>query len=64
VLWKSEGGSWYLLAAGDRDTASITATGGVDGSAQGNLLAVKTKAGAQAGLKGELESGRSVNALR
>ncbi|MDQ1044879.1 hypothetical protein [Streptomyces sp. V4I2] len=64
VLWKSEAGSWYLLAAGGRGTASITATGGVDGSAQGNLLAVKTKAGAQAGLQGELENGRSINALR
>jgi hypothetical protein len=64
VLWKSEAGSWYLLAAGDRNTASITTTGGVGGSAQGNLLTVKTKEGAQAGLKGTLESGRSIDALR
>ncbi|MFE9437895.1 hypothetical protein ACFYO2_02565 [Streptomyces sp. NPDC006602] len=64
VLWKSEAGSWYLLAAGDRDTASITTTGGVGGFTQGNLLAVKTKAGAQAGLKGTLESGRPIDALR
>ncbi|WP_053755366.1 hypothetical protein [Streptomyces sp. MMG1533] len=64
VLWKSEAGSWYLLAAGSRDTASITTAGGVGGSAQGNLLTVKTKEGAQADLKGKLESGRSINALR
>ncbi|MES5825046.1 hypothetical protein [Streptomyces sp. RG80] len=64
VLWKSAKGSWYLLAAGSANTASIRATGAVSGSAQGNLLAVKTKEGAQAGLKGTLESGRSVNGLR
>lgn len=64
VLWKSEGGSWYLLAAGSKDTASISATGAVRGSAQGNLLAVKTKEGTQAGLKGTLDSGRSIDALR
>ncbi len=64
VLWKSEAGSWYLLAAGSRDTASITTTGGVGGSAQGNLLAVRTRQGAQAGLTGKLESGRSIDALR
>jgi hypothetical protein len=63
VLWKSAAGSWYLLAAGSRDTASITTTGGVDGSTRGNLLAVKTERGAQAGLKGTLESGRTINGL-
>ena len=64
VLWKSAGGSWYLLAAGSKGTASISATGDVGGSAQGNLLAVRTKQGAQAGLKGTLEDGRAVNGLR
>ncbi|MFD3500514.1 hypothetical protein ACFWWT_10955 [Streptomyces sp. NPDC058676] len=64
VLWKSEAGSWYLLAAGSRDTASITTTGGVRGSAQDNLLAVRTKQGSQAGLTGKLDSGRSIGALR
>jgi hypothetical protein len=63
VLWKSAAGSWYLLAAGSKDTASITTTDGVKGSARGNLLAVKTRQGAQAGLKGALESGRSINGL-
>lgn len=45
VLWKSGAGSWYLLAAGTKDTASVTASGGVRGSAEGPLLAVRTKQG-------------------
>ncbi|MET8243356.1 hypothetical protein ABZV31_02310 [Streptomyces sp. NPDC005202] len=64
VVWKSEAGTWYLLAAGSMDTASIRATGGVRAASQGNLLAVRTKQGAQAGLKGTLDDGRSIGALR
>ncbi|WP_369270607.1 hypothetical protein AB5J55_11740 [Streptomyces sp. R11] len=64
VLWKAQAGSWYLLAAGTRDTESIRATGGVRGSAEGSQLAVRTKQGAQAELKGTLESGRSINGLQ
>jgi hypothetical protein len=64
VLWKSKASSWYLLAAGDRRTESVRATGGVSGSAEGNLLAVPTKQGAQAELKGTLENGRSISGLR
>ncbi|MER6352892.1 hypothetical protein ABT186_13855 [Streptomyces sp. NPDC001634] len=64
VLWKSAAGSWYLLAAGSADTRSVRATGGVEGSAQGNLLAVRTKQGAQAGLKGTLADGRAISGLR
>lgn len=64
VLWKSGTGSWYLLAAGSRGTSSIGATGGVKGSARGNLLAVKADQGAQAELKGTLEDGRTVGGLR
>ncbi|MFJ5259319.1 hypothetical protein ACIQAC_02410 [Streptomyces sp. NPDC088387] len=64
VLWKSEAGSWYLLAAGGRGTASIETTGGVEASAQGSLLAVRTEQGAKAELTGTLEDGRSVDALR
>ncbi|MEU6380839.1 hypothetical protein [Streptomyces sp. NPDC046909] len=64
VLWKSAAGSWYLLAAGDKDTASVRTTGAVSGSARGNVLTVKTKEGAQAGLKGTLEDGRAVSGLR
>ncbi|MFI6488296.1 hypothetical protein [Streptomyces sp. NPDC050564] len=64
VLWKSAAGSWYLLAAGSRDTDAIRATGGARGASQGNLLAVRTKQGAQADLKGTLSDGRSIGALR
>ncbi|MFD7130136.1 hypothetical protein [Streptomyces sp. NPDC059894] len=64
VLWRSKGGSWYLLAAGDKDTGSVRATGGVNGSAEDNLLAVRTEQGARAELRGTLEDGRSVEGLR
>jgi hypothetical protein len=64
VLWKSGTGSWYLLAAGSRGTSSISATGGVKGSARGNLLAVKAEQGGRAELKGTLEDGRAVSGLR
>ncbi|WP_329548053.1 hypothetical protein OG548_32205 [Streptomyces sp. NBC_01356] len=64
VLWKSGAGTWYLLAAGSKDTASVSATGGVTGSAQGALLAVRTKQGAPAELKGSLEDGRDITGLR
>jgi hypothetical protein len=64
VLWKSEGGRWYLLAAGSRDTESIRATGGISGATEGNLLTAKAERGAQAELKGVLESGRTIGGLR
>ncbi|MEU8590700.1 hypothetical protein AB0C59_27410 [Streptomyces sp. NPDC048664] len=64
VLWKSAGGSWYLLAAGSEDTASIRASGAVDGSGRGNLLALRTSRGAKAGLKATLVDGRTISGLR
>ncbi|MBB4892754.1 hypothetical protein FHS39_001765 [Streptomyces olivoverticillatus] len=64
VLWKSRGGTWYALAAGGGDVASITATGGVQGSAQGPLLAVPAKQGVQAELTGRLEDGGKLAAMR
>jgi hypothetical protein len=64
VLWRSEAGNWYLLAAGSRDTASISASGGVRASSQGHLLAVQAQQGAQAELKGILEGGQSISGLR
>lgn len=63
VLWKSQAGSWYLLAAGSSGTASISATGGASGSARGNLLAVRTRQGARAGLTGTLDDGRTLSGL-
>ncbi len=64
VLWKSSGGSWYVLAAGSKDVVSVTATGGVKGTAQGNVLATPAKQGAQAELEGRLADGTEVSGLR
>ncbi|MBH5132695.1 hypothetical protein I3J14_21485 [Streptomyces sp. HB-N217] len=64
VLWKSEGGHWYLLAAASRGTTSIEATGGISDSADGNLLTAKAEQGARAELKGTLEGGRTIGGLR
>lgn len=64
VLWKSRAGQWYVLAAGSEQFASVATSGGVTGSAQGNLLAVPAKAGARAELNGRLADGSRVGALR
>lgn len=64
VLWKSATDGWYLLAAGSRGTASVSATGGVEGTARGNLLSVRAEKGARADLEGRLENGRSISGLR
>jgi hypothetical protein len=64
VLWKSEAGGWYLLAAGSRGTSSISATGGIKATAQGGQLAARTQQGAQAELKGTLADGRTISGLR
>ncbi|WP_128381991.1 hypothetical protein [Streptomyces cavernae] len=64
VMWKAQTGRWYLLAAGARDTASITTTGGVRATARGHLLAVPAEDGARADLEGELRNGRAISSLR
>ncbi|GLW51054.1 hypothetical protein Stsp02_67150 [Streptomyces sp. NBRC 14336] len=64
VLWKAQDESWYLLAAGSRDTASIEATGGVTASGPGPLLTAEAEQGARAGLKGTLADGREVSGLK
>ncbi|OEJ27173.1 hypothetical protein AS594_24545 [Streptomyces agglomeratus] len=64
VLWKSRGGNWYVLAAGSGQFTSVTTSGGVEGTARGNLLAVPAKAGVQADLEGRVVSGERVGALR
>ncbi|WP_330457490.1 hypothetical protein OIB37_11580 [Streptomyces sp. NBC_00820] len=68
VLWKSGAGNWYLLAAGDPDTASVRATGGVTGgvtaSGTGPVLTAPAAQGAQADLTGTLTDGRRINGLR
>ncbi|MES9523101.1 hypothetical protein [Streptomyces capoamus] len=63
VLWKSAAGSWYLLAAGGRDTASIGASGGVTAFGRGPLLAAKAAQGARADLTGTLADGRTISGL-
>jgi hypothetical protein len=64
VLWKSGTGTWYLLAAGSRATTSVTATGGIRASAQGNLLTVRAHRGDRTRLKGTLSNGRSITGLK
>ncbi|MFF9203071.1 hypothetical protein ACF1AE_14830 [Streptomyces sp. NPDC014986] len=64
VLWRSASGSWYLLAAGSEGTASVRATGGVEGSARGRLLTVRAEKGARAYLEGTLDNGEAITGLR
>jgi hypothetical protein len=64
VLWQAKSGQWYVLAAGSEEFASLRATGGVKGEAEGRFLAVRAKAGTRADLEGTLEDGTRVGALR
>ncbi|WP_412078186.1 hypothetical protein ACLF6K_29955 [Streptomyces xanthophaeus] len=65
VLWKSRAGQWYVLAAGSAQFASLAVSGGgVNGSANGNRLAVKAPAGAQVDLSGKLTDGTKAGVLR
>ncbi|MGP3633896.1 hypothetical protein ACTU45_11095 [Streptomyces sp. 24-1644] len=64
VLWKSAGGRWYVVAAGSREFASLSTSGGVVGSSPGRLLTVPARAGDRAELNGLLADGRRVGSLR
>ncbi|MFF3780340.1 hypothetical protein [Streptomyces sp. NPDC001933] len=64
VLWKSQGGRWYVLAAGSEQFASLTASGGVEARSDSRLLAVPARAGDRARLNGTLADGSRVGALR
>lgn len=64
VLWQAPGGSWYVMAAGSPDFASLETSGGVKGRSNGPLLAVKAKTGARADLDGTLRDGTRRAALR
>ncbi|MFD3543372.1 hypothetical protein ACFWUQ_28260 [Streptomyces sp. NPDC058662] len=65
VLWKSRAGQWYVLAAGSAQFASLSVSGGgVNGSANGNRLAVKAPAGAEVELSGKLTDGTKAGVLR
>jgi hypothetical protein len=64
VLWKSGADRWYLLAAGSPQVSSVTASGGVQGSASGRLLAVRAEKGDHAELNARLSNGERLAALR
>ncbi|MFG3493796.1 hypothetical protein [Streptomyces sp. NPDC047928] len=65
VLWQAKkGAQWYVLAAGSPGVVSLAASGGVTGSAEGRLLAVKAEQGARAELTGRLDDGTKVEGLR
>ncbi|MER7761355.1 hypothetical protein [Streptomyces sp. NPDC097619] len=64
VMWKSRAGKWFLLAAGGGPVESVTASGGVTGSAEDRLLSVPAAPGARAELSGRLKDGRAVGVLR
>ncbi|MFD0342530.1 hypothetical protein ACFVH0_28285 [Streptomyces sp. NPDC127117] len=64
VLWKSQGGRWYVLAAGSAQFASLTASGGVAARSDGRLLAAPARAGDRARLNGTLMDGSRAGALR
>jgi hypothetical protein len=64
VMWKSRGGRWYVLAAGSREVSSITASGGAQGRAPGNVLALPAAEGAVAELDARLRDGGRITALR
>ncbi|WP_345654842.1 hypothetical protein [Streptomyces tremellae] len=63
ALWKSASGSWYLLGAGSERVTSLTASGGVQATVPGRLMAVPAKEGSQARLKGTLEDGDTVGTV-
>ncbi|WP_431773367.1 hypothetical protein [Streptomyces cucumeris] len=63
VLWKSQSGRWYLLAAGSRQVTSIAASGGVRGRAWGRELTLPATAGAHADLKARLADGDRLDSL-
>ncbi|WBB59783.1 hypothetical protein O7599_30215 [Streptomyces sp. WMMC500] len=63
VLWKARSGRWYVLAAGSRDVASVTASGGVSGAADGRFLATAAERGARADLSATLPDGTTLRPL-
>ncbi|MEV6012208.1 hypothetical protein AB0M29_36075 [Streptomyces sp. NPDC051976] len=63
VMWKSPAGHWYLLAAGSRDVARITATGGARATAHGPFLTARAPRGTRATLTGTLTTGGTLTPL-
>jgi hypothetical protein len=64
VLWKSDAGAWYLLAAADRAAAGVRATGAVTGEAEGHTLSLPAKPNTEPEVTATLENGRTLNRLR
>ncbi|WP_200260491.1 hypothetical protein [Streptomyces sp. HSG2] len=63
VLWTAPGGERYLLAAGDPDTTSLRATGGVEASADGHVLTAPADDVARVRLSGTSRDGRKITPL-
>ncbi|MGW0704023.1 hypothetical protein ACWD0A_32975 [Streptomyces sp. NPDC002867] len=63
VLWKSQAGQWYVLAAGSGQFASLTVSGGATGESAGRVLAVRAREGTRAELNGRLADGTRVRPL-
>lgn len=63
VMWKSPAGHWYLLAAGSRDVTRITASDGVDATADGPFLATPAPPGSRPALSARLKSGGTLSPL-
>ncbi|MDK1474075.1 hypothetical protein QNO07_11720 [Streptomyces sp. 549] len=63
VLWKSGAENWYLLAAGSRQVASISATGDVRTRVRGRVMAAEAKEGAKAELTAKLRGGGELRPL-
>ncbi|MEU3059342.1 hypothetical protein [Streptomyces subrutilus] len=62
--WRSPAGRWYLLAAGSREVAAISAAGAVRAEAAGRSLAAPAaEAGAPVTLTARLASGARITAL-
>ncbi|MFI2782456.1 hypothetical protein [Streptomyces sp. ALB3] len=64
VLWRSGSGRWYVLAAGSRQFASLSATGGVEGRSDGRLLVLPAGEGDRPRLDGLLKGGGRAGSLR
>ncbi|WP_431044782.1 hypothetical protein ACQUSR_24590 [Streptomyces sp. P1-3] len=64
VLWKAQGGQWYVMAAGSRQVTSIASTGAVTGAEAGRVLALPAEAGARPKLRARLADGRLIRPLR
>jgi hypothetical protein len=63
VMWKSPASRWYLLAAASHGTASITASSGVDATAQGTYLSAPAPRGTRATLTARLADGKPLAPL-